>query len=299
MTFADAFGITSAETKVHPQSPLSQFETALRSMDDIRAEASARPSGAGVKGVSLVIPAYNEANRITRTLDAYLPILEALKVPFEVIVVVDGHDGTPEAISPYSSRNVTGVRASQKLGKGGAILFGFGRSKYDVVGYVDADGSLNGDDLLKLIEETSNADCVIASRWIPGSRWIHREPALKCAFSRGFNMMVRGLLNLQFFDTQCGAKFYKSELLKRVVAGVTVTNLTIDVALLYHLKESGASIREVPVSWEDMKGSRFKLGKMTLAMFVTVLGIRVMNTSLSRFVPRWAISVYQSKLGNI
>lgn len=249
-------------------------------------------------GISLIIPAYNEEARLGRTLDAYLPVLEATKGKFEVLVVMDGQDGTPNVVAAYSGRGVRGYHSSVKLGKGGAIMLGFQQARFNVVGYTDADGSLSPTDLGKLISSIPHYDCAIGSRWLPGSHWNVPEPLAKRIASRGFNLLVRGLLAIPLSDTQCGAKFYTADLIRKISREVTVTNWTIDVGLLYHARKVGARIVEVPVTWTDDSRTQFRLGKMIPFMLITVLGIRAMNLKWSKFIPRKLITAFQRRFGN-
>lgn len=249
-------------------------------------------------GISLVIPAYNEQERILRTLTAYVPVLQHQGEAFEIIVVVDGNDGTARVVRSAGIPEATIVSSNVKLGKGGAILCGFRVAKFSTVGYVDADGSLAPEDLSSLIEKIRDFDCVIASRWLKESRWIREEPFLKRLLGRGFNIMVRSLLDIPVSDTQCGAKFYRGWLAKRLVREVRVTNLTTDVSFLYHAMLDGARIVEVPVSWTDHEGSRFTLPRLVVFMFVTLIGIRLMNHRLRRFVPQSLRTQIERRLGN-
>src|SRR4029077_11261436 len=87
-----------------------------------------------VSGISIVIPAWNEEDRLPRTLDKYLPMLEARGEPFEVLVVVDGsHDRTAEIARSYSPRGVRVLEFEHKLGKGGAVLRGLREAKHEMV----------------------------------------------------------------------------------------------------------------------------------------------------------------------
>lgn len=250
-------------------------------------------------GVSLVIPAYNEEARLGRALDAYLPVLETMGRPFEVIVVMDGTDGTPHIVEEYAGRRVVGVSSHVKLGKGGALLKGFSGARFGVIGYVDADGSLGAQDLARMIQQTSASDCVVASRWLPGSQWVTPEPLVKRILSRGFNFLVRGLLGLPLSDTQCGAKFFRASLLRGILPEVTVTNLTVDVGVLFHARRAGASIREMPVTWDDDRRTRFNLGKMVMFMLITVVGIRLMNLRSSGVVPARLVAFFSRWIGNV
>jgi glycosyltransferase involved in cell wall biosynthesis len=253
----------------------------------------------GGGGISLIIPAYNEEARIERALEAYLPVLERSQEQFEVIVVVDGTDRTEEIVRTYASRSVVCIRSARKLGKGGAIVQGFKRANYQRVGYVDADGSLNPGDLSRLITAVDHYDCAVASRWSRDSRWIRKEPAFKRLASRGFNLLVRAVLGLKLNDTQCGAKFYSSDILNQVLRRVTVTNLAVDVGFMYHVQSLGGKITEIPVMWDDQPGSRFRMSRMIVYMFATVIGIRVMNLGLSRHIPESLIRSFHLKFGSV
>ena len=249
-------------------------------------------------GISLIIPAYNEQDRISKALDGYLPILESFGIPFEVLVVVDGNDATAEIVNRYSPRKTKAYKFNKRLGKGGAIKAGFNISRYNIVGYVDSDGSLAPCDLKKLLENLAVSDCAIASRWIKGSVWIKKEPLPKILASRLFNVLVRGMLGIPIYDTQCGAKFYRRNVLQDILHKVTVTNLTTDVDFLYHARRSGAKIIEVPVNWEDDRRSKFSMIKMVSLMFITVIGIRMMNLPLRKYIPLSLVTLFNSKFGN-
>ena len=260
---------------------------------------STRPEPTREPGVSLIIPAYNEEERIRRSLEGYIPVLECHDVPYEVIVVVDGSDRTAEIARGYEPRGVRVLRIDERMGKGGAILAGLRHARYDVVGFADADGSLSPADFKRLLEIMSNStlDCVIASRWVKGSHWIRKEPLAKRIASRGFNLLVRGLLRLPVRDTQCGAKFFRSALVEKLLEHVAVTNFTTDVGFLFHARRCGARITEVPITWDHDPRSHFRLGPMIPVMFLTVLGIRVMNLPVGRYIPEQFVRRISRSIG--
>lgn len=250
-------------------------------------------------GVSLVIPAYNEEDRIVRSLDGYLPVLESSFRPYEVIVVADGSDRTADIARGYESRGVRVLQGDERMGKGGAILEGLRASRFDVVGFTDADGSLSPADFSKLVDLVwrSSFDCVIASRWVKGSRWIRKEPLVKRVASRGFNLLVRALLRLPVRDSQCGAKFFRGRLVDRLLRHVAVTNFTTDVGFLFHAQRCGARITEVGITWDHDPRTHFKLGAMIPVMFLSLMGIRIMNLPLGRFIPPRFVKSLSTKLG--
>jgi glycosyltransferase involved in cell wall biosynthesis len=237
------------------------------------------------KGISVIIPAYNEEDRIVKSLQSYIPRLKSMGIPYEIIVVTDGTDRTYDVAAGYSSDNVLALKFERKLGKGGALKEGTYKAKYDAILWIDADGSLHPDDMCKMIEEADRFDCVVASRWLPESIWEEKEPLFNRAVGRVFNFLVRGLLFLAISDTQCGAKLFESRLIKRVIAVTVVTNRTFDVAILYHLKKMGGSIREMPVRWRHDHETRMPIFRVIPIMFITLIGIRLMNLPIRRYVP--------------
>jgi dolichol-phosphate mannosyltransferase len=249
-----------------------------------------------VSGVSIVIPAWNEEDRLARTLERYLPALEARAEPFELVVVADGvSDCTAEVAAKFADRHVRILHYPNRLGKGGAILAGFGQARYDKVGFVDADGSVPVSDVLRVADELASADCAVGSRRVDSSRVIVPQSLSRRLFSRGWNLLVRAILLLPIRDTQCGVKFVRQSAILPIVGRISVTNWAFDVALLYHLKCQGCEVREVPVTWEDFSGSKLQLESAIPKMLVSLLGIRLARIELGRRFARtlgaWFASV--------
>jgi glycosyltransferase involved in cell wall biosynthesis len=245
----------------------------------------------GVPGVSIVIPAWNEEDRLARTLERYLPALEARGEPFEVIVVADGGDRTAEVAAQYAQRNVRVLRFPSKLGKGGAVLAGIRVSRFEYVGYLDADGPISPDEMYSLVAYLKDVDCVVASRWTRGATGAGGEPLFNRVAGRGWNFLTRSLLFLPVKDTQAGAKFFKGPLVRSLLRSVTLTNRAFDVDLLYHVRKGGRRLKELPVRWDHNPDTRMPIGRAIPIMFVSLVGLRVMNSPVGKRVPpklvRW------------
>lgn len=240
-----------------------------------------------MEGLSIVIPAWNEEDRLPRTLDRYLPALEALGTPFEILVISDGHrDRTAEVARRYESRAVRVHEYSEKLGKGGAVLAGLRAARYDYVGYLDADGPLPPSEVLRMVSTLAECDGVVASRWVRGSHIVRAEPAFNRLAGRVWNLLTRSLLFLPLRDTQCGAKFFRRSVLLPTLRMISLTNRAFDVDLLYHLRKRGLDVREVPVTWAHDPATRMPIGRAIPLMFLSILGVRVMNSPLAGRVPR-------------
>lgn len=249
--------------------------------------------------MSIVIPAWNEEDRLARTLDRYIPSLERRGEPFEVIVVVDGvRDRTADVAMRFAGRHVRLLRFPTKLGKGGAILAGFQEARYEHVGYVDADGPISPEQVYSLVGDLRDVDCVVASRWIRGSSGAEEEPLVNRVAGRVWNLLARSLLFLPLRDTQCGAKFFKNSVIRPTLRTVTLTNRAFDVCFLYHVRKAGRHVKEVPVLWAHDPATRMPIGRAIPVMFLSIVGVRVMNSPVGKRVPprlvHWFLHRYSS-----
>jgi dolichol-phosphate mannosyltransferase len=278
--------MTSDAVDLSAYGSISIFDTATSSS---RPGRRAQP-WYGPDGVSVVIPAWNEERRLPGTLDQYLRLLEAFGLPFEVLVVADGvTDRTVEVAAEFSEHGVRTISFSQRLGKGGAVLEGFRAAKFEIVGFLDADAPITPVSLAYLLSGLTSADAAIASRWVPGSSWERRQPLSRRAFSRMWNLMTRSLLGLHVRDTQCGAKFFKREAVSTVLNQVVLTNWAFDASLLFHFKRAGFSIVEIPVDWNDDANTKIRLEVAVPAMFLSIIGIRLMTIPfLPKATRAWA-----------
>lgn len=249
-------------------------------------------------GLSVVVPAWNEEARLPKTLERYLPYLEARGQPFEIIVVVDGsHDETANVARAYATRGVHVLEFPHKLGKGGAVLQGLRAAKYDVVGYLDADGPIVPAEIERLVGALDQADVAVGSRWAPDSVVTESQPPFRILAGRAFNVLSRVLLGLKLKDTQCGAKFMRRSMVQSVLHQVTLSNWAFDVDLLYHMRKAGANLTEVGVTWRHDTGSKLPVMKIIPVMFFSVIGVRLMNLPISDRVPRKMIDWFVANYG--
>ncbi|MCI4331252.1 MAG: glycosyltransferase family 2 protein [Thermoplasmata archaeon] len=249
-------------------------------------------------GLSIVVPAWNEEARLPKTLDRYLPFLEARKQPFEVIIVVDGsNDATASVARSYAARGVRVLEFPHKLGKGGAVLQGLRAAKFDVVGYVDADGPIVPAEIDRLVGSLDYADVAVGSRWAPESVVTESQPPFRILAGRAFNLLSRVLLGLKLKDTQCGAKFMRRAMVQSVLHQVTLSNWAFDVDLLYHMRKAGATITEVGVTWRHDSASKLPVMKIIPVMFLSVIGVRLMNLPISHRVPRKMVDWFVANYG--
>jgi glycosyltransferase involved in cell wall biosynthesis len=213
--------------------------------------------------LSLVVPAYNEAQRIRGTLQGIRAWLEARGRPYEVIVAADGDDGTREiaaALGAGDPRLVV-LGGPERRGKGHGIRQGVGRARGRVVGFVDADDKTPIEDLDRLLPWIdSGFDVVIGSRAMAESRIEIRPPLHRRLGSRLFGLGLRALLGLRGVrDTQCGFKVFRGDVARDLFARQRIDGYMFDVEVLHLAERSGYRIKEVGVRWRDDGDSRLDL----------------------------------------
>lgn len=278
--------------------PSAEFIASAEVLPASRWPAWGSPDGAP-EGISLVIPAYNEEDRIRPTLESYLDGLDSLRLPFEVIVVIDGTDNTIDVVSEYAASGVRGARFDRKLGRGGAIFEGFRLAKFRHVAYADADGSVPIADGLALIRRAlQGSPAVVASRRASPDSVVVPEPLLKRVASMTWYLMSKALLGLRVKDSHCGFKVFDRQVVQLLLRRVTVTNRTFEIGMMYHVASAGVPIEEVPVAYVHDARTRMPLGKAIPVMFLTLLGMflanrtraapQIMDRVRRRFNAKWA-----------
>ena len=205
------------------------------------------------KDCSIIVPAYNEEKRI----DGFLENLDGFSG--RLIFVCDGTDSTDSIIQTfsenYSDYNITCLRYTERLGKGGGILEGLREADTPYCGFLDADGSASIIEMRRLFSALESADCAIGSRWLKDSDIVVGQGLGRKIQSRMFNLVVKLLFGLPFRDTQCGAKAFRKEALDTVLPQIKSTGFEFDVEILWRLHNSGYRITEVPITWEDRESS--------------------------------------------
>lgn len=200
--------------------------------------------------LSIVIPAYNEKERIFNTISETSRIMKELHLNHEIIVVDDGSkDGTIDEMVKAAKifGNVHPVRYEKNQGKGNAIKHAFNHVTGDMVTFLDADLDLHPNQIPIFIEymEKSNADVVVGSKRHPQSQIDY--PAHRRILSFAFNILTRILFNLSLTDTQAGLKLFKYEVLKKVLPRILVRQYAFDLEILVNAHHLGYKIVEAPI----------------------------------------------------
>ena len=229
--------------------------------------------------ISVVIPAYNEAARIARTLRSTVEHLKARGAPFEVLVVDDGSsDNTVEVVRKLSG-DLPGIRCLQNprnLGKGAAVKNGVFSARGRLIAFLDADNSTRTTDLDRLVEAVSRgASVAIGSRAHRRSVIPVKQPWRRRLAGKVFNFLCRLGLGITVSDSQCGFKLFEREAARSIFSRSTIEGFCFDVELLFIARKKGFRVAEVPVTWSDDRSSRVRLLKDSLGMFLGLVVIRL------------------------
>jgi glycosyltransferase involved in cell wall biosynthesis len=227
--------------------------------------------------LSVIIPAFNEENRLERTLERVHDYLGTLDYPSEIIVVDDGStDGTAQIVRALEKKipELHLIANDRNRGKGFSVRQGMLEAHGQIALFTDADLSAPIEEAPKLFAALESADVAIGSRAmdrslieIHQSRW--REQA-----GIVFNWMVRLLTGLPFEDTQCGFKAFVLPKSRILFKQQRIEDFGFDPEILFLAKRHGLRIVEVPVRWAHDPRTKVHMLRDSLGMFLDLFRVR-------------------------
>ncbi|MBA2241917.1 MAG: glycosyltransferase family 2 protein [Chthoniobacterales bacterium] len=232
-------------------------------------------------GFSLVVPAFNEADRIGQTLREAQSYLAANSPGSEIIVTDDGStDATAEVVRDVFSRaGSIATRLIQQCpnrGKGAAVRAGLLEASRPIALFSDADFSTPIEEASKLLQPIidGEVDVAFGSRALNRRLIGHRQPWRREQGGRVFNLIVRVATGLPFWDTQCGFKAFRLDVFRPVLAAAQSDGFGFDVELLYLAQKAGLRLLEVPVRWNHFEGSKVDFLRDSSRMLQEVIALR-------------------------
>lgn len=243
-----------------------------------------------IKLFSLIVPCYKQEQTIVRDLRRIKEVLDHLRYPAELICVVDGRvDRTFERASGFAKKysNVKVIGYDTNRGKGYAVRFGMAESRGDIIGFIDSGMDINPNGLSMLLEhfEWYNADIIVGSKRHTVSKVYY--PWQRKLLSIGYQLLVLILFGLKVRDTQVGIKFFKREVLEKVLPRLLVKAFAFDVEILAVANYLGFKrIYEAPIE------IKLKFGNNS-----TVTTRRFVRTVIGMFIDTLAI-FYRLKMLN-
>ena len=233
--------------------------------------------------LSVVIPAYNEENRLPATLKEIISHLDQGNADYEIIIVEDGStDNTQLKLEEIRSNNsrIRILQNKKNKGKGFSVKKGVLAAQGEYILFCDADGSTPISELDKLLTKLdAGYDIAIGSRGLKESQIRVRQTFYREYMGKIFNGLVRLLTVPGIADTQCGFKCFKRDVAQELFTLQKIKRFSFDVEVLYLAQKKGFKIAEVPVTWMNSPESRVDLIKDSLRMLIDVLRIRLIHGS--------------------
>jgi glycosyltransferase involved in cell wall biosynthesis len=213
--------------------------------------------------LSIIVPAYNEAKTIVRTLTAVRDYLDRQGRTYEIIVSADGNDGTRERAREFAGNDhrVTVLGSAQRGGKGRGVREGMRIARGQMIGFVDADYKTPIEEIEKVLPGFDEGfDIVIGSRGVGESKIERKQKLYRRIGSRVFGLGMRAVTGLRgVADTQCGFKFFTRRAARDIFSRQMIDGYMFDVEILRLAQTLGYKVKEVGIRWQDDGDSRLEL----------------------------------------
>ena len=240
--------------------------------------------------LTIVIPCYNEASRLPRTLACTVTYLATKPGKHEIIVIDDGStDDTIEVtMDAYQAlpENVRGkwFGYAPNVGKGKAVKVGMSQAMGNRILFMDADYAVPLEDLARgeaLLD--SGFDIAIGSRTANDTKIIEHQSFLRERVAKLFGFIQRNYLGLRLKDTQCGFKLFTREAAHQIFAKVKLTSVIFDGEMLWLAKRMKYKVAEFPVEWTHDLDSRITYNLIrSLKVFRDMMSIPFLHLGLSK-----------------
>ena len=225
--------------------------------------------------ISVVIPVYNEQNRIHSFLSSVIEYVRKKDFSYEIVIVDDGSsDATVIMVDSLLKEKLSGKYTILKLpvnsGKGAAIKKGMLEAAGEYIFFLDADGSTSIEEIDNFIPHfSSRFDIYIATRTIK-----HKAPFKRKIFGYGYIYLANFMLQLGVPDITCGFKCYRQRCVQRIFSRQTLNNWSFDAEDIFIARKHGYRIKTLPVKWKHTGGSKVKVLKNVFACGLDLFRIR-------------------------
>jgi len=224
--------------------------------------------------VSVVLPAYNEADKLEGAVTKISQAAEETGYPYEIVIAEDGStDGTAERAEELAQKfaYVKHIHREKRLGRGTALNNAFRQCSGEVLVYMDLDLATDLKSLKPLVDAITveGYDLSTGSRMLPESKV---ERSLRRSISsKSYNFLVRHMLGSKVRDHQCGFKAFKREPLLKLLDEVEATHWFWDTEIIVRAYRHGYRVKEIPVEWKSGRGTKVNLIKDSSSMFSQIM----------------------------
>lgn len=221
--------------------------------------------------LSIIVPAYNEENRISKTLKEIDSYIKNKEFDYEIIVISDGSkDRTVEFVEKLKKdiKNLFLIDNKKNNGKGFVVRQALSFAKGDYRLFTDADNSTPIEEIEKIIPFFGKYHIIIGSRAVKGAIIKNPQPISRRFVGKIFNLMVQSIAGLWgIWDTQCGFKVFSKEAVDNIFPLCKIDRWAFDPEILKIAKKQGYKIKEVPVIWVNDIESKVKKSAMIKMAF--------------------------------
>ncbi len=219
--------------------------------------------------LSIVFPAYNEANMLENAVTKAMKALEEITRSYEIVIAEDGStDGTDRVAALLSERYplVKHLHSEKRLGRGAALKTAFKKASGKIFVYMDVDLATNVGQLKSLVKaiKEEGYDFATGSRMLSESK-VERSRTRQIS-SKIYNFLVRAMLGSKVKDHQCGFKAFRREPLMQLLDEVTACHWFWDTEIIVRAIRKGYKIKEIPVEWTSGRETKVSLIKDSFNM---------------------------------
>jgi glycosyltransferase involved in cell wall biosynthesis len=231
--------------------------------------------------ISIIVPAFEEEDRLGESVREISRYIIESRLDAELIIVDDGSkDGTfataESASAEFPDVRSQVIRYEKNRGKGFAVKTGLLAAKADIALFTDADLSTPIDELPKLIGpiENDEYDLTFGSRALDRSLIGTHQPWRREQGGRVMNLVIKTMSGLPFYDTQCGFKAFNMTKFRPLLDLMTIDRFGFDVEFLFIANYHKLRMKEIPVRWNNVEGSKVSVVRDTRRMFIELSQIR-------------------------
>ncbi len=231
--------------------------------------------------ISIVIPAYDEEQRLGESLQTVFGFVEENSVGAEIVIVDDGSsdataDVAQQVCDRFTSIDSNVVRYKENRGKGYAVKTGLLVANADIALFSDADLSTPIEEMWKLIEpiRAGQFDLTFGSRALDRTLIGTHQPWRREQGGRVINQIIKRMSGLPYYDTQCGFKAFDMTKFRPLLDVMTIDRFGFDVEFLFVANYHGLRLKEIPVRWNNVEGSKVSVVRDTRRMFTELSQIR-------------------------
>ncbi len=232
--------------------------------------------------LSVIIPAYNEAERIEASLEKARDYFRGQAYSCEILVVDDGsRDSTSEIVRRHEGEMIRLVQQPRNMGKGAAVRRGMLEARGELRIFSDADFSTPITETARMLKYLQDYDVVIGSRAIDNSYIKEHQPWYRESMGKMFNRLVQMVAVPGIMDTQCGFKGLRAAAAEDIFRRTKIDGFSFDVEMLFLARRLEYSIKEIPVEWYNDARSTLNPVSDSLRMFSELLKIRSLHRDLN------------------